>query len=266
MLEQKEQDALTHRPSRLNRMGPFGTNWDDALRWVVQLPEDQGPVLNTYYQSIDPKLRPVAAAVIAVSSHRHCIRTPDATYLYAWLENAFTVLRKRLATDSNPDSHSNFGGRNTSVLSSWLRADPVLLRSLPFLVSSAFKRSGAYSHTPHDMAAILNATVPRHFRKKRFYPEFLSQVPTALIVGAAHLDERVCLLNMCEQQCRYAAGLNLQWRSVYPGSTIANDVNQLLRTMQALGTYTPSFLRSGLGLSTIPLCETALLPPNFDAA
>ena len=265
MLETKEQNLLRRKPSRLNNKSlSTGPNWDDALRVVIQFPEDQGPILNKYYQNVPNSLRPKAAAIIAASQHRHSIRHPDATYLYAWLENVFTTLRAQFPMGGISVNTQIFGGRNTSVLSSWLRADPLLLRSLPFLVSSAFKRSGAYSNSPHEMALMLEATVPRQFRKKRFYPEFVTQVPTALIVAAPHMSEQACLLNMCEQQCRYAAGLSLQWRSVYPDSLLANDVNKLLNIMQGLETYSPFFLLSSLGFKTGSVFEAAALPKGFD--
>lgn len=263
MFDEKQKIALQGKPSLLMVYQDEST-WKDALRELVQFPEDQGPLLNKYYQQLPNNRRAFAAPLIAASDHRHSIQNPDETYLYAWLEDALKTLRRRLQMGDGPRHDLSFGGRNTTVMSSWLRANPTLLRSMPFLVSSAFKSTGAYSHAPNDMETMLAYTVPRHFRVGRFYPEFVQQVPTALIVAALHMDEKDCLLNISEQQCRYAAGLHLKWRSVYPDSPIAEDVNQLLSTMQTLDTYVPSLLLSGLGLTKGPAFDVTPLPGNLD--
>lgn len=264
MLDEKQKDALRQKPSLLHRQSQ--SDWQEALSLLLPFSQSQGSLFDKYYGGLSDSQRPHAAAMIAASEHRHSIRRPDATYLYAWLETAFKDLRNQMQMGNNPQNSLTFGGRSTTVLSAWLRADPILVRSIPFLVSSAFKRSGAYSHGPHEMQVMLDYTVPRHFRVGRFYPEFVSQVPTALIVGALHMDEKACLLNMCAQQCRYAAGLHLKWRSVYPDSTMADDVNQLLSTMQTLDTYVPSLLHSALGLKEGLAFDVTPLPKDLDMA
>lgn len=264
MLDQKEKDALRRSPRLLQTCTLRGVNWYDALCHVASFSDEMGPTLNKYYTLLDENRRPMAAATITSSKHGNSIKRPDATYLYAWLEDAFTKSSARLIQGMGPDDNCNFSSQNASVLSAWLRADPILLRSMPFLVASAFNRSGATKHTPFAMDAILNDAVPKHFRVKRFYPELLGNIATLLIVAAPHIDEKKCLLNMCSRQCQYAAGLRLQWNSVYPDSAIAKDVNQLLCIMQSLGTYDPAFLRKGLGLIPNSGFDTIALPANLD--
>lgn len=265
MLDQKEKDDLRRSPQLLHTYTRHGVDWRYALCHVVSFSDEMGPTLNKYYKRLDDNRRPMAAATIASSKHVNSIKRPDATYLYAWLEDAFTKSSAQFIQGMGPDNNCNFSSLNASVLSAWLRADPVLLRSMPFLVASAFNRSGAAKHTPFAMDAILNDAVPKHFRVKRFYPEILQHVATLLIVAAPHIDEKKCLLNMCSRQCQYAAGLRLQWNSVYPDSAIAKDVNQLLCIMQSLGTYDPAFLRKGLGLTQDSNFEQIALPANLDA-
>lgn len=264
MLEQKEKDALRRSPQLLQTCTQRGVDWYDALCHVASFSDEMGPTLNKYYKQLDDNRRPLAAATIASSKHGNSIIRPDATYLYAWLENAFTKSSAQFIQGMGPDNNCNFSSLNASVLSAWLRADPVLLRSMPFLVASAFGRTGASRHTPFAMDAMLNDVVPRHFRVKRFYPELLRNIATLLIVAAPHIDEKRCLLNMCSRQCQYAAGLRLQWNSVYPGSAIAKDVNQLLCIMQSLETYDPAFLLKGLGLIPTSGFDTITLPANLD--
>lgn len=265
MLDQKDKDALHRKPSGLHRISQDGVKWIDALRFLVE-DESQGKLLNKYYASLSEEHRKTATSIIASSNNRDCIRKPDASYLYAWLEHAFTRMRQQLTMGHSPYSGTGFGGRNTTVLSAWLRQDPILLRSLPFLAAAAFRRSGAYSHVPNEMESLLDCTIPRQFRSRRFYSDFVAEVPTALIIGARYMEEQACLLNMCVQQCRYAAGLSRQWRSVYPNSPIADEVNQLLSTMQALDTYVPELLKASLGLTTKTLFDVTPLPNDMDIA
>ena len=242
MLRNKTKNDLLTKPSLLAKYPPSHANWIEALHAVATNEGKHHHVINKYYTSLEEKYRPQAASIIAASSHDNSIRQPDAYYLYAWLATAFATRAKIIKNGWALSGRSN-NSTCSSALSAWLQHSPELRACLPDFAGATLRDADAGELKIEHLMVVFNDIIPRKFRRSSVYKACLQEVPTFLIEAAKHINERECLLQMDSEQCRYAAFLPEQWKSVYPTSTIAKKVNNVLGLMKSLDHYSPEIFR-----------------------
>lgn len=250
-------------PSHLLRCEPDSQSltkhsvWLASLKIVAAQSNHVSKTLNTHYHSLAQEFRPKAALIIAASDSGDHMRTPDTTYLYAWLTHTLLQTSKTL-TMGYGGQNTNLGGRSASVLSAWLQENAVLRESLSELCGEAFNKTHLYSYPPHVMETLIDNAIPKKYRTASFYTKLLFKLPQFLPAAAPHIEETVCLRQMDSAQCKIAASLG--WRALYPQSTTSKEVDEVLGMMKTLDTFDPMVLHTWLSLSPTPVIDSMPLP------